>query len=183
MMKSMSVRRMAFSAAVAAVYAALTMFLAPISYGPLQFRMSEALCILPFFFPFTAWGLYVGCVIANLLSQFGILDVVFGSLATLVAGLCSAWLGKKHPESWLRCVLSCLMPVVFNALIIGGIIALSTADPFNSAPLWLIFAANALQVGLGEAVVMFAIGLPLMRILPKQPLFHTISHKIKGESI
>ena len=181
-MKTMSVRRMAFSAAVAAVYAALTMFLAPLSYGPLQLRLSEALCILPFFFPYTAWGLYVGCIIANLLSQFGMLDVVFGSLATLLAGLCSAWLGKKHRDSWLRGILSCLMPVLFNALLIGAIIAVSTTKEFYSAPTWLIFAINALQVGLGEAVVMFAIGLPLTRLLPKQAFFQTISDQINGES-
>ena len=174
---------MTFAAAVAALYAALTMFLAPISYGPLQLRVSEALCILPFFFPCTVWGLYVGCIIANLLSQFGVLDVVFGSLATLLAALCSARLGKKHRESWLRCVLSCLMPVVFNAIIIGAIIALSTADPSNSAPLWLIFAVNALQIGLGEAAVMFAIGLPLTRLLPRQSFFQTISDRINGDTV
>lgn len=182
-MKAMSVRRMAFSAAVAAVYAALTMFLAPISYGALQFRVSEALCVLPFFFPFTAWGLYVGCVIANLLSQFGMLDVVFGSFATLLAGLCSAWLGKKHRESWLRCIFSCLMPVLFNAVIIGAIIAISTTTKVYSAPTVLIFAVNALQVGLGEAVVMFAIGLPMTRLLPRQAFFKTISDQINGESL
>ena len=77
------VRKIAFSAVVAAVYAALTMLLAPISYGVLQFRISEVLCILPFFFPSTVWGLFIGCAISNILSTYGLLDVVMGSAATL----------------------------------------------------------------------------------------------------
>ena len=78
------------AAIIGALYAVLTMVLAPISYGPLQFRVSEVLCVLPYFMPYTAWGLLFGCVIANLVSAAGILDVVFGSLATLIACLCVA---------------------------------------------------------------------------------------------
>ena len=77
-------------AVVGALYAALTMLLAPISYGNLQFRISEALCVLPVFFPYTSVGLFLGCALANMISAAGILDVVFGSLATLCAGLCAA---------------------------------------------------------------------------------------------
>ena len=77
-------RKLAAAAVTGAAYAALTMLLAPISYGAIQCRVSEVLCILPFFIPCTAWGLFVGCAIANLLSAAGIFDVVFGSLATLL---------------------------------------------------------------------------------------------------
>jgi uncharacterized membrane protein len=78
-------RKLAAAAVTGAAYAALTMLLAPISYGAIQCRVSEVLCILPFFIPCTAWGLFAGCAIANLLSAAGIFDVVFGSLATLLA--------------------------------------------------------------------------------------------------
>ena len=180
-MKTMSARRIAFSAAVAAVYAALTMCLAPISYGAVQFRVSEALCILPFFFPYTAWGLYVGCLIANLLSPVGILDIVFGSLATLLAGLCTAALGRGDRRSWSRCILACLMPVIFNAVIVGAVIAVSGAEePFSAAGAAL-FALSGLEVGLGELAVMFVIGLPLTRILPKKAFFNKIVKKIDGD--
>ena len=77
-------RKLAAAAVTGAAYAALTMLLAPISYGAIQCRVSEVLCILPFFIPCTAWGLFAGCAIANLLSAAGIFDVVFGSLATLL---------------------------------------------------------------------------------------------------
>ena len=82
-------RKLAAAAVTGAAYAALTMLLAPISYGAIQCRVSEVLCILPFFIPCTAWGLFAGCAIANLLSAAGIFDVVFGSLATLLAALCT----------------------------------------------------------------------------------------------
>ena len=81
-------RKLAAAAVTGAAYAALTMLLAPISYGAIQCRVSEVLCILPFFIPCTAWGLFAGCAIANLLSAAGIFDVIFGSLATLLAALC-----------------------------------------------------------------------------------------------
>ena len=66
-MKNLSVRRLAFTGLLAAVYAALTMGLGFMSYGQLQFRVAEALCILPFFFPFASWGLFIGCLLANIL--------------------------------------------------------------------------------------------------------------------
>ena len=89
-MKNLSLRKLTFAAVVGALYAALTIALAPISYGPLQFRVSEVLCILPFFFPFTAWGLFVGCALANLFGSGLLPDIVFGSLATLLAALCTS---------------------------------------------------------------------------------------------
>ena len=72
-------RNLITAAVVGALYAVLTMVLAPISYGALQFRVSEVLCILPFFMPFTAWGLFVGCIVANLMSTATVLPVVYPS--------------------------------------------------------------------------------------------------------
>ena len=96
-----SVRKIAFSAVIAALYAAVTMALAFMSYGNIQFRVAEALCILPFFFPTTGWGLFVGCVISNIISSYGIIDMVFGSLATLLAVCVTAWLGTKKRDCLL----------------------------------------------------------------------------------
>lgn len=173
------VRRLALLGLTAAVYAALTLGLAPISYGPLQFRLSEALCVLPYFFPPSAWALFAGCLLANLLSQYGVLDIVFGSLATLLAGLCTAAIGRSgRRESWPRCVAACLMPVVFNAVIVGAVIAYSAADPSWSAPFWLIFLGDAASVGFGELVVLFVLGLPLMRALPKSGFYGRLVERL-----
>ena len=156
------------AAVIGALYAVLTMALSPVSYGPLQFRLSEALCILPYFLPYTAWGLFFGCVIANLVSAAGILDIVFGSLATLFACLCMAKLGKR--QSIRTKVLACAMPVIWNGLIVGAVLCYAMTDlmPWNNFVPFLIYAG---QVAVGELVVMYAVGLPLMQYLPKQKFF------------
>ena len=81
---------------IAAIYAAITIALAPISYGQIQVRVAEALTILPAFTPAAIPGLFVGCIVANLYGGGGIIDVVFGSLATLMA----AYLSYKMPKKW-----------------------------------------------------------------------------------
>ena len=171
---SPKVYSLAASAAVGAVYAALTLILAPISYGPVQFRVSEALCVLPLFIPGTAWGLFVGCALANLLTG-NIFDIVFGSLATLAAGLLTGYIGRKGRSLGLA-ALGCLMPVILNALVIGAVIteAYNGMSVFSNAG---VFALNAAQVGLGEAGVMYIIGLPLARYLPKKRFFREFTEK------
>jgi len=166
--RSGHVRLMALSAIVGAAYAVLTVILAPISYGAIQFRVSEVLCVLPFFIPGTAWGLFIGCAAANLLTG-NIFDIVFGSLATLAAALCTAALGKKSQRLASR-VLACFMPVLFNAVIIGAVItrAYSGLGIFSHPG---IFALNALQVGLGEAGVLYLLGLPFMQYLSGSSFF------------
>ena len=158
-------RKLAAAAVTGAAYAALTMLLAPISYGAIQCRVSEVLCILP---------LFAGCAIANLLSAAGIFDVVFGSLATLLAALCTAWLGRgRGAQSWLRCVLAALMPVVFNFVFVGAVLTWSLTDavfPHLNASFWLFGG----QVALGEVAVLGILGLPLMRLLPRNPKFREI---------
>jgi uncharacterized membrane protein len=169
----MTVRRIAFAAVVGAVYAVLTMVLAPISYGPVQFRISEILCILPFFFPASVWGLAIGCAIANLLSAYGILDVLFGALATLLAGLVTMQLGRRNGDSLMRKILACLPPVIVNAVVVGALIAYATAE--SPQVFWPAFLLNGLWVGFGELVVLYALGLPALVLLPKTGLYKSLS--------
>ena len=164
MQKKSTSLRIATAAIVAAAYAALTIVLAPISYGAIQFRVSEALTVLPFFMPCTVWGLWVGCILANLYTG-TVADIVFGSLATLLAALCTAWFGKRGNTVKNR-VLGCLMPVLFNAVIVGAVLTWGYkfqefSDPIKS------YGFNALTVGLGELGVLFLIGYTLLRQLPK----------------
>ncbi|MEG1073265.1 MAG: QueT transporter family protein, partial [Oscillospiraceae bacterium] len=86
-MHKFSVRDLTLAAMVAALYAVMSYFgnIFGMTYFGIQFRFAEALTVLPFLFPATVPGLFVGCFIANILSPFGALDVVFGSLATLLA--------------------------------------------------------------------------------------------------
>ena len=167
-----SARKLALASVVAAAYAALTICLQPISYGPVQFRVSEALCILPYFFPCTACGLFLGCAIANILGG-GVLDIVFGSLATLLAALVTARFGRKE-HTVGNSLLACLPPVVFNAVIVGAVVTAvftvegETINPFTHLGL---YGATAASVGFGEAVVLLVLGFPLMRWLPTQSFF------------
>ena len=165
-------RTIALAAIVGAAYAALTIGLAPISYGAVQFRISEVLCILPYFLPCTAWGLFIGCAVSNIIGG-GILDIVFGSLATLGAALVTAWLGKKK-HTVANSLLACLPPVIFNAVIVGAVVTAvftvegETINPFTH---WGIYLATAASVGFGEAVVLYVLGFPLMCWLPTQSFF------------
>lgn len=157
--------KMAVIAIVAAAYAALTIVLAPISYGPIQFRVSEALTALPFLMPCTVWGVFLGCILANLYTG-SVLDIVFGSLATLLAGLLTAWFGKKGSTVKNR-LLGCLMPVLFNAVIVGAVLTWGyQLQQFPDNPM-ASYGFNALTVGLGEAAVLVLIGYTLLRQLPK----------------
>lgn len=153
-MKRMTIRELSFAAILAAVYAALTLFLPVPQYGPVQVRIAEALTVLPFFFPAATPGLFVGCVIANLFSPY-ILDVIFGSAATLLACL---WTGRLN-NRWL----APLPPVVCNALIVGGEIAFAQVGfgpAFRDA-----FALNAVNVGAGELLACYAFGSVLLTAL------------------
>ena len=176
---ALRVRRLCFAATVGALYAVLTLILAPISFGALQLRAAEVLCILPYFAPVSAWGLFVGCALANLMSG-NLFDVVFGSLATLLAALCTARLGRrKDPVSGF---LACLAPVVFNALTVGAVVtaAYEGQSPFSRPGL---FAVNALWIAAGEGIVLLAMGYPLLRFLPKKPLFRELLSRLGYDTI
>lgn len=156
-MKRFSVRSLCLSGIIAALYAALTLGFQAISYGPVQFRVSEAMTLLPVLFPEAIPGLTVGCLISNLFNPMGatIYDVVFGTLATLLAAVLTQ---RIKGSIWLRA----LPPVVCNAVIIGLVITYA----YGVDLLWM----NMLTVGLGQAVVCYALGIPLVRVLEKQPM-------------
>ncbi len=169
--------RIAVSALIAAAYAALTAALAPISYGPVQFRVSEVLTVLPFFMPSTVWGLFAGCILANLYTG-SVLDIVFGSLATLLAGLGTASFGKRGSSVRNR-LLGCLMPVLFNAVIVGAVLTWGYGFGEFPDPL-LSWGFNALTVGLGEAAVLYLIGYPLLCRLPKFGSLRLFFDRVNG---
>ena len=156
-MKRFSVRSLCLSGVIAALYAALTLGFQAISYGPVQFRVSEAMTLLPVLFPEAVPGLAVGCLIRNLFNPMGttIYAVVFCTLATLMAAVLTQ---RIKGSIWLRA----LPPVLCNAVIIGLVITYA----YGVDLLWM----NMLTVGLGQAVVCYGLGIPLVRVLEKQPM-------------
>ena len=151
--KLLTTRSVCLSAMIAALYAALTLLLAPISYGAIQCRISEAMTLLPILLPQAIPGLVIGCLVANLLSPVAIWDVIFGTLATLIAALGTYWLRKKP-------LLAALCPVVSNGVIVGVMLAV-----FYALPLWM----TMLEVAVGEAVAV-ALGFILLAALRKVDL-------------
>ena len=153
-MKKNSIQFIAKSAILAALYVALTWLLQPISYGPIQFRISEILILLVVFNPKYSLAMIIGCFIANIPSPLGWYDMLFGTLATALAVL-PMFKVKKLP-------IAAALPVISNAFIVS--IELGFAfDMFAPTAFWF----NVLTVGLGEAVVLYLIGIPIMIAISK----------------
>lgn len=151
--KKTSAKSLTKIAIIAAIYAGITIAVAPLSYAVMQIRISEAMTILPVFTPLAIPGLFIGCLIANLLSPVGFIDVVIGSLATLIGAL-GTYALRKHR------VLAMFCPVIANAVLVGGMLYYVAGV---NLPLWLCM----MWVGLGEAAACFVVGLTLGKLLDR----------------
>ncbi len=136
------------SGVIAALYIALTMLFIPISYGIVQFRISEVLTVMPFFMPDAVAGLFVGCLVSNILGGATLLDIILGSLATLAAAYATYRIKNRY--------LAPLPPVIINAAVVGLVLAIQYGQPYTMA---------AGSVLLGQAVVCYGGGLPLITLL------------------
>ncbi len=154
-MRQTNVKQLVYGAVTAALYAALTLAFSWISYGPVQFRIAEVLTVLPALASFAVPGLTVGCVVVNLLGGYGLYDIVFGTLATLL-GAVGTRLLRKHPF-W-----AALSPVVSNSLIVGSMLYFVVPD----SPALLL---NIVTVGVGELVICCGFGLPFLHFLKQRP--------------
>ena len=157
--QNLSVRKLARCGMVAALYVVLCMALQPFSYGAVQVRVAEALCLLPVFGAEYIFGVVLGCFLANLLGS-TIVDVIFGTLATLLACLVTYKLRNIRFKG--LALAASLPPVVFNAVIIGIEIAVMFPDPSSSAPLWLACVTNGISVGIGELISCTVLGVLLV---------------------
>ena len=148
-----NVKLIAESAIIAALYVALTWVLAPISYGGIQFRISEVLVLLVVLNPKFSISLIIGCLIANTTSSLGWYDLVFGTLATVIAIIPMCFI-KKLP-------VAAIFPVISNAFIVS--LELGLAFQLWNEAFWYDVLTNAL----GEAVVLYLLGIPLMVSITK----------------
>lgn len=172
-----SVLRLARGAIIAAVYIGLVAIAPMISFGMIQFRIAEALTILPFFWPEAIAGVTIGCLASNLLfGGLGIVDMVLGTLATFLAAVFTWRLGKTK-LIWLGAI----PPIILNAIIVGFYLPvllmpdaiLNGLGAFNDvfAKFQLVpFAAQAGLVALGEFVSVGIIGVVLAYALHKRGL-------------
>jgi uncharacterized membrane protein len=155
-------RFLAEAGVIAALYAVITIAFAPISYGQIQVRISEALTVLPAFTAAAIPGLFIGCIAANIYGGNGLIDIIFGSLATLVA----AFLSYKMPKRFLVP----LPPVIVNGIVVGLILHYIYQLPLIASMLW---------VALGELIACYGLGYILMTQLYrfKDKLFKSKSLK------
>lgn len=152
---AMSTRMLARGAIIAALYTALTLLLAPLSYGEVQIRFSEAFTLLPVLLPEAVPALAVGCLLSNILGGCTIFDIVFGTLATLLAALCTRRLRRNL-------FLAAAMPVLFNGVIVGAVVHYCYA-PVIALPLCM------LSVAAGEAVACLIVGPLLIKLMERIP--------------
>lgn len=145
----------------AAAYVALCWALRPFSYGVLQFRVAEALTVLPILYAEAVPGLFVGALLANLLGGLGPWDIILGSLATLAA----AWLTRRYRDSWL----AYFWPIAVNAVVVGWYLAILLALP-GPRVAGSAFLGAALSIGASEAAVVLLLGVPLVGILRRSGL-------------
>ena len=156
----LSVARLVRCAVIAAVYVVLCLALAPFSYGAVQVRIAEALCLLPVFGTEYIVGVTLGCFLANLLGS-TVIDAVFGTLATLLACLVTYKLRNVRVKG--LAIPASLPPVVFNMLIVGAFeITFFFSD---TAPTAALAAFNAVAVGIGEIISCTIVGVALVKLV------------------
>ena len=159
-MKNLSVRRLVRCAVIAALYVVVCLVLAPFSYGAVQVRVAEALCLLPVFGAEYIVGVTLGCFLANLLGS-TVVDVVFGTLATLLACLVTYKLRDIRVKG--LAIPASLPPVVFNMIIVGAFeITFFFSD---GAPTAMLAVFNAVTVGIGELISCTILGVALVKLI------------------
>lgn len=149
-MTNSKVKFLTKAAIIAALYIVSTMLFSPIAFGENQVRISEALNILVYFTPSAIPGLFVGCILANLSSPFGIIDIAFGSIATLLAAFTASKIKNKY--------LVGIPSILFNGLFVGFILYKMASIPF---------VAGFISVSIGQAVSLYVVGLPLLLLIEK----------------
>ena len=156
-----SVRSLCLAAMIAALYLALTLLFQPISFGAVQFRISEAMTLLPAIFPEATIGLTLGCFLSNFLAGANVYDVVFGTLATLLACLLTYKLRDIRVKG--LAIPASLPPVAFNMIIVGAFeITFFFSD---GAPTAMLAVFNAVTVGIGELISCTILGVALVKLI------------------
>ncbi len=164
-------------AMIAALYTVISLVMAPIAFGSVQARVSEALTLLPVFGIGNVWGVTVGCFLTNLVGLatganiLGSLDIIFGTAATFAAALLTYFFRNIRIKNMP--VLSALPPVIINAIVIGWELCIMINGEFHP----VIFTAQAVAVGIGQALSCFVLGLFLVRIIENNPRLKELMSK------
>jgi len=146
---------------IAALYASITVLLAPISYYPIQVRVSEALTLLPYIFPSAVWGLFIGCLIANIFGGLGVYDIFIGSVLTLIAAYLTKMLAKTK-KPWL----APLPPIFLNGFGVSAyLVGLLHIFPEKNILHLNPYFTTAIFIIIGEIIATYVIGLPILMLI------------------
>lgn len=145
-------KKIARTAIIAVLYFVLTMAVAPLSFGPVQFRFSECLTMLAIFYPEAIIGLTVGCFFSNLLGTGLVLDMVFGTLATFLSSLLTYIICKRLRKIIFKSIVSIVFNVVLNAFLVPICFVGFTYVPN-------VYFYGVLTVGFGQLVVLCTLGI------------------------
>ena len=166
--KKSHTKRLVLAGVIGGMYAVLTLMVYPLSYGPIQVRFSEALTVLPLFFGEAVIGLSVGCLVANFFGN-GVLDLILGTLATLIASLLT-YACRRIKNAYVRVVVGVIPPILVNALIVPlTFLALTELKE--------VYLINVLTVGVGQAIVLTMLGIPLAVAMQKNKFLRSLSEK------
>lgn len=154
-----SSKNLARAGIIGAIYLATTLLLYPISFGGMQIRVAEGLTLLPILFPESIIGLTVACMVANFFGN-GILDVIFGTLATLIASILTYLTTKKIKNDYLKIAVGGIFPIILNALIVPFTFLAVTS-------LKELYLISAIQIFIGQFIAVYLFGSPVYFVSKK----------------
>ncbi|HDL17425.1 MAG TPA: QueT transporter family protein [Bacteroidetes bacterium] len=164
-----TIKQITFIGVFAALYSALTIFLAPISYSNIQVRVAEALTVLPYLTPLAIPALFIGVLLANLFGGFGPWDIFGGSFLTLIAAILT-YLLRKTRKPWL----APLPPVLINAFGVSAYLQFMIQGFEPGLKTYFFFVST---IGLGELIACYVLGYPLLRYLMKSEVISKYFHQ------
>ena len=167
------IRLIVYSGIIAALYVVLTLPMAQFAFGPIQFRLAEVLTVLPAFAAGYIPGVSLGCFLANLLNpnSLGPVDIIGGTIATVLAGIFTRILGKKNK------ILGIIPPVVFNGLIVGGYLPFLLVDEGSEVKAAAV-GLSMFEVAASEAVLLVIVGIPFILLLEKNSRLKSLVEKL-----
>ena len=163
-MAKLSTKKIAKAGVIAALYVVLSLITFPVASGSIQFRLSEGLTLLPLIIPESVIALFIGCFLSNLITGCMILDVVFGSLITLLAGVLTYFIGQVIKKVAIRYIVGGLFPVLLNALLLPVIWY------FCYGQLEYLYILQVAFLLISQTVSVYAFGVPLSLIIGKRKL-------------
>jgi uncharacterized membrane protein len=154
-------KRIARAGLIAGLYALLSLIIFPVASGAVQFRISEGLTMLALVFPEAVPALFIGCMISNIITGCGVLDVVLGSLITLISALLTFFTARKIKNTALKIIVGGIYPVLLNAFFLPLIWLMYTSLEY-------VYYIQVLLLLVGQGLSVYAVGAPLYLFIKKR---------------